>query len=36
MYEGQTVDLVELREQNKLIKDELLEWKKSTVIWSLN
>ena len=27
IYEGQTVDLVELREQNDLIKDELLEWK---------
>ena len=27
IYEGQTVDLVELREQNELIKDELLEWK---------
>jgi len=26
IYEGHTVDLVELREQNELIKDELLEW----------
>lgn len=30
IYEGQTVDLVELREQNKVIKDELLEWKKNS------
>jgi len=35
-YEGETVDLVELREQKELIKDEILEWKKSTVILSQN
>ena len=28
IYERETVELVELREQNELIRDELLEWKK--------
>ena len=28
IYEGQTADLMELRKENELIKDELQEWKK--------